>query len=178
CHINEKKYFLESVHAPVMKAGKFSECISCHGNHGVKPADKILYRETCTQCHEKTSPPAQLGEKLFQFMSESEGELKEATEWVRQASIQGIFVEEEAGILEETKTNAISMEPVQHSLSLERISKLYEKLREDARAIKASIQKKKQVLRWRKLALIPIWAFVVVMALALWFKYKQLKGKH
>ncbi|MBI1977804.1 MAG: cytochrome c3 family protein, partial [Candidatus Omnitrophica bacterium] len=38
CHINEKKYFLESVHAPVMKEGKFSECISCHGNHGVKPA--------------------------------------------------------------------------------------------------------------------------------------------
>ncbi|MBI4395218.1 MAG: cytochrome c3 family protein [Candidatus Omnitrophica bacterium] len=176
CHVNEKKYFLESVHMKAVEDGKFSECISCHGNHGVQVANKFLYRTACVQCHEQESAAAQEGEKIFQILGQSEGELKEAEVLVKQASIEGIFVEEEQGSLEEAKTNVISMAPLQHSLSSARISELYDKFAQVAREIKSRVREKRQVLKWRKSALIPIWIFIVVMAIALWVKYKRLKG--
>ena len=175
CHVNEKKYFLESVHAKISEQGKFSECISCHSNHGVQPASKLLYREACIKCHKQGNPAAQEGEKVYQVLEKSEGELKAAETLVKQASIEGIFVEEEMGALEEAKTNVISMAPLQHSLSFNRIADLYRKFEEVANEIKARVHRKRQVLKWRKVALIPIWVFIIVMVSALWVKYKQLK---
>ncbi|MBI3999123.1 MAG: cytochrome c3 family protein [Candidatus Omnitrophica bacterium] len=177
CHINEKKYFLESVHAKATEQGKFSECISCHGNHGVQPASKGLYREACIKCHAPGSSATLEGEKILQVLGKSEGELKTAEALVKQASIEGIFVEEEQGSLEEAKTNVISMAPLQHSLSSARISELYDKFVEVAQEIKTRVHEKRQTLKWRKIALIPIWIFIIIMVSALWIKYKQLK-KH
>ncbi|OGW89023.1 MAG: hypothetical protein A3A73_05915 [Omnitrophica bacterium RIFCSPLOWO2_01_FULL_50_24] len=177
CHVNEKKYFLESVHAPVAEGGNFSECIACHGNHEVHPASKLLYRTACIQCHAAGSPAAEVGENLFRVLAQSESELKAAEALVKGASIEGIFVEEEMGALEDAKTNVISMAPVQHSLSADRISGLYEKFSEVAREIKTRVHQKREFLKWRKIALIPIWIFVLLMASALWYKYKQLQSR-
>ena len=95
CHINEKKYFLESVHAGPMQAGKFSECVSCHGNHGVQDATPHLYKQACVECHEAGSQAAKKGDEIFKILRESSQELKAAEAVVKQASIDGIFVEEE-----------------------------------------------------------------------------------
>ena len=176
CHINEKKFFLESVHAPLAQEGKFSECISCHGNHGVKHATKTLYFETCGNCHKESAAVA-LGEKLYQLLNASENDMREASALVKRSAIEGIFVEEEMGALEETKTNEIAMAPLQHTLSLKRITELYGKLTESVNYIKTSVKGKRQALKWRKLALIPVWVFVIFMAIALWTKYKRLKEK-
>ncbi|OGX03183.1 MAG: hypothetical protein A3G87_08815 [Omnitrophica bacterium RIFCSPLOWO2_12_FULL_50_11] len=177
CHVNEKKYFLESVHVKAAEEGKFSECISCHGNHGVQRASKMLYREACTTCHEQGSAAAQEGEKIFHVLAKSERGLKTAEALVKRASIEGIFVEEETGALEDAKTNVISMAPVQHSLSLSKIAELYQKFEEVAQEIKSRVHKKRQALKWRRAALIPIWIFILMMACALWIKYKRLKGR-
>ena len=175
CHVNEKKYFLESVHMKAVEAGTFSECISCHGNHGVQPANKFLYRTACIKCHEQGSAAVQESENIFQILAKSEGELKAAEALVKQASIEGIFVEEETGALEDAKTNVISMAPLQHSLSSGRISELYEKFEGVAREIKTWVYQKRKALKWRKTALIPIWIFIAIMVSALWVKYKRLK---
>ncbi len=175
CHINEKKYFLESVHARPMQEGKFSQCVSCHGNHGVQHAGKWLYQEACVNCHEAGSTAAKKSGEIFEILRKSDEELKTAEALVKRAAIEGIFVEEETGALEEAKTNVISMAPLQHSLSIERISELYEKFEAVARDIQARVHRKRQLLKWRKAALIPVWVFVVVMAAALWAKYRRLK---
>jgi hypothetical protein len=175
CHINEKKFFLESVHAQPMVRGTFSECISCHGHHEVQHADKVLYEQTCLKCHDAASAAAQEGKRILRLLDQSEGELKSAEALVKQAGIEGIFVEEEEGSLEEAKTNVIAMAPLQHSLSYARVSELYNKFTEVARDIKAKIQNKRRSLKWRKAALIPVWIFILVMVSALWVKYNRLK---
>ena len=119
-----------------------------------------------------------MGEKLYKLLGTSEDEMKGANALVKQSAIEGIFVEEEQGALEEAKTNEIAMAPLQHSLSLQRISELYDKLNNSVNSIKASVEKKRSSLRWRKWALVPIWIFVFIMAFALWTKYKRLKGKN
>ena len=177
CHVNEKKYFLESVHAQVAQQGKFSECISCHGFHGIQHADRTLYQETCVKCHTQGSKAVKEGEKISQILGQSEHELKSAETLVKKAAIDGMFVEEEQGALDEAKTNVIAMAPLQHSLSLSRISGLHQKFTEVADEIQTRIYKKRSALKWRKILLIPIWLLVLTMMVALWMKYKQLKHR-
>ena len=177
CHGNEKKYFLESVHFPASERGAFSECISCHGNHGVKRASKALYAEVCIRCHSADSAAMKTGEKIAAKLSDAEDQLRSAEDRVKQASIEGIFVEPEAASLEMIKTDVIAMAPLQHTLSLTKISELHAKVVSVAQDVETKIHGKRQGLRWRKLSLIPIWAFIVVMISALWLKYLRLKSQ-
>ena len=177
CHINEKKYFLESPHAPLVAQGKFSECISCHSNHDVQHPTPALYKEACLKCHEANSVAYKKGIHLGRMLDDSKAKLEETEQLVKQASIEGIFVEEEAASLEETKTDMISAAPIQHTLSEEKISELHNKILSTIDGIKEKIKVKYQSLKKRKIALIPIWLFIVIMVIALWIKYKQLEGK-
>lgn len=177
CHLNEKKYFSESVHTRVMNQGKFSECISCHGNHGVQPATAALYEQACLKCHDAGSPAIRHGRDLQRLIRTAQDELEKTRVLVKQAGIEGIFVEEEMAMLEEAKSNVIAMAPLQHTLSLEKISDLHGKSTAAFKGIKESIDKKRQGLKWRKLFLIPLWIFVFIMSWALWARYKQLKNQ-
>lgn len=178
CHVNEKKYFLESVHAKHAEAKKFSECVSCHGNHGVRHATPELYKEACQRCHAPGTAEAIQGESISRLFHAAEKNLAASGALVKQASIEGIFVEDEMSKLEEAKTHIISMAPVQHTLLIDQIKELYGRFEKAAQEIKDSIQKKRQNLKWRKIALIPLWIFVLIMAVTLHSKYKKLKHHH
>lgn len=175
CHINEKKYFFESVHAPAAEKETFSECISCHGNHAVQNADITLYQSVCTTCHEAGSKAAAQGTAIFQILEQSETELKSAEETVKKAASEGIFVELETGQLEEAKTNVMTMAPLQHSLSIERITEVSKKFIDLSAQIKKEIAQKRRFRIWRKVFLIPLWIFIALMVWALWNKYKQVR---
>jgi hypothetical protein len=177
CHANEKKYFLESVHAAASQQGKFSECISCHGNHGVQRASKALYEQACIRCHDAKSVAAKKGGEILQMLSDAEGKLQSAASLVKQASIDGIFVESEMASLEAAKTNMIAMAPLQHSLSSTKIFELHHKVVSAAEDITTEIHKKRKALQWRKLSLLPVWGFIAVMIVALWVKYRRLRSQ-
>ena len=70
------------------------------------------------------------------------------------------------------------MAPLQHTLSLEKISELNQKFEKTARDLQAEVKQKREFLRWRKIALVPFWIFVFVMVSALWLKYQKLKKGH
>ena len=177
CHINEKKYFLESPHAKLSEQGKFSECISCHGNHGVHKPSPALYAEACVKCHAEGSPEFKQGQTIADAMQKAGTGLEEAEAIVKQASVEGLFVEEEAASLEKAKTDVISMAPLQHTLSEKRILALHDQVASEVQAIKQNIQEKRENLKRRKLMLIPIWIFVFIMVLAFLAKYKELERK-
>ncbi len=177
CHVNEKKYFLESVHAEAQKQGKFSECVSCHGNHGVQPPTPALYEEACVKCHDSGSPAFRQGLQIAEAVRKTDEQFKAAEAIVKQASIEGLFVEDETAALENVKTDVISIAPMQHTLSLKRISEIRDKVVSETQTIKQSIQQKRENLRRRKWALVPIWIFIFIMVLAFWAKYKELEQK-
>ena len=174
CHINEKKYFLESVHAQLGQ-GKFSECISCHGNHGVQHPSPALYKEACGKCHKPESEEMKIGIALEQVIRGSDETRLSAEALVKQASVEGIFVEEEMAILEEIRTNVLAMAPLQHTLSVPKIAQLHKKVESAAGDISAKIHQKRQNLENRKRILIFLWVFIVIMISALWTKYNQLR---
>lgn len=179
CHANEKKYFLESVHAAAQEQGKFSECISCHGNHGVNPPTPDLYAEACVKCHKTGSPEFRQGQRIADSLRKSQDAFAEAEAMVKQASIEGLYVEDDTAALEAARTDFIAMAPLQHTLSLKRILELHDKVAARTQEIKNNVQQKRENLERRKKALILVWVFILLMVLALWTQYKRLmKQRH
>ena len=175
CHLNEEKYFLDSVHAGIAQKGKFSQCVSCHGHHAITHADPSLYASACQKCHESGGTAMETGDKIAGMLALSVKKLDSAEKMISRAGIEGIYVEEEEGLLEKARTHAVSMAPRQHSLLINEISEIYEKFEEITGDIEKKIRLKKQHLKWRRGALVPIWIFIIIMMTALWKKYKLLK---
>jgi hypothetical protein len=177
CHINEKKYFQESPHAAAAAEGYFPECAACHDYHDVQRPDTSLYNTACLNCHSEGDDAFKRGQKIKEMIDSSSGALSDAGEAVRQAALEGIFVDDESASLQEAKTDVLEMAPLQHSLSLEGIEKLYDKATALTDDIQDGVRRKRQSLRWRKVALIPLWIFIFLMVVVLREKYNQLKEK-
>ena len=178
CHINERKYFLESVHAKLAEEGKFSECIACHSNHEVKPASLEFYDLMCLRCHQKTDPALNSGGRILTLLKDSERMVKISSEAVKQAGIDGLFTEEEEALLDEARTKTIELRPLQHTLDLERISKQHVGLKAKNDEIISKLEAKRKDRLVRKLVLVFIWIFTLLMMLALWKRYKQYTPKN
>ncbi len=182
CHMNEKDNFLKSVHANLVDQGKFPQCIACHSNHGIQPVSVHLYDQACVKCHQPQSHAYQEGQKLKQLLSSAQQGLQQTQALVQKASIDGIFVEDETALLEETKTKVFQMEPLQHTLSYGKVAELSLQVNSQIKDIQNSIHQKRQSLQMRKIALWPLWIFIFIMVTVLWIRYKQLessrKDKH
>ena len=176
CHINEKKYFMESPHAQAAE-GYFPGCAACHDYHGIQKPSTQMYDSACLNCHDQKDEAFQRGQKIKEMIDSSGRALSDAKALVKQAAMEGIFVDEEAASLEEAKTSVLEMAPRQHSLSVEKISELSGKALSLTDGIKKGIQEKRVALKWRKVALIPLWIFIFFMVVVLRMRYDQLKGK-
>ena len=177
CHINEKKYFLEGPHARASADGYFPECVACHDHHDIQHPGTNLYNTACLNCHSEGDESFKRGQKIKEMIDSSSHALSQAGALVRQAAMEGVFVDEETASLEEAKTNVLEMAPRQHSLSVEKISELHDKAVSITDGIRNGIRQKREYLRWRKIALIPLWIFIFLMVVVLRIKYNQLKGK-
>ena len=177
CHINEKKYFLESPHAGAAEEGYFPECAACHDYHAIQKPSTALYDTACLNCHGEEDEAFQRGRKIRTMIDASSQTLAVAEETVRQAATEGIFVDEETAALEEARTSVLEMAPRQHALSVETIAELYGKAAALTQDIQNGIRAKRQSLRWRKIALVPLWIFIFLMVVVLQMKYNELKGK-
>jgi hypothetical protein len=175
CHANEKKFFLTSVHAPLVSEGKFSECITCHGNHEVAKAGAALYETACVKCHAAGTKGFETAQWFRETASEAKRMVDDAGVLLKHAAREGYFVEDEQSQLEEMKTGFIEMGPAQHSLQSDTLRDLSRRVTEGYERITQEVGRKKKLLRLRKLALIPLWIFIVVMSALLWARYKQLR---
>jgi len=175
CHVNEKKFFNESIHASLVGQDQFSECIACHGYHGVQPVRSSLYIETCSSCHKAGTPAATQGKLFYKAFEDSDTRLRGAVDLVHAAGMQGVFVEEEMAKLEEVKTEVLRMAPEQHTLSLKKLESYQQRINAATQQITERIERKKRDLQRRKWFLIPLWIFVITMAMALWIKCERLK---
>ncbi len=175
CHMNEKDNFLKSPHAKLRLEEKFPQCMACHSNHGTQPVSLNLY-DACGKCHQSNSPEFQAGQKLKGLLSRAQQELQSTQALVKQASIDGLFVEDETAELEEAKTKVFEMGLVQHTLSYGNVAELATQVDTKTKDVQDSIRDKKQSLKNRKIALWPLWIFILVMVTALLIRYKQLKS--
>jgi hypothetical protein len=135
-----------------------------------------LYEKSCGTCHEPGSAAFQEGRKIKDILLKARKELEDTRAVVRQAAIEGIFVEEEEAFLEEAKSKVLEMKPLQHTLSYKKIAAVYAESKTKTDEIAAGIKEKRDGLKWRKTALIPVWLFILGMVFALVGRFKKLKA--
>jgi hypothetical protein len=176
CHVRQQELFARSPHAPMSDQGKFSECISCHGNHAIQKASLDLFSK-CSECHAGQAHPTAIREELVGFLQKATRTFEQVSKEVHNASVRGLATDEEELMLVEARTQITQLEAMQHTLTPELLQPVVLRSEEIGGQINAGVLGLERVERWKRLALIPIWLFFIVLAFLFWLKWKQLTRK-
>lgn len=181
CHPSAGKLFSESPHKEAFDEMGISECEACHGNHRIlPPSDKMLGtgdEAVCIQCHEEDSPSYNTAAKIRQRIQSLSEKIHGAEDLLSQAYEKGVEVSEQRFRLKEINTTLVMIRDLTHSLSLDSID---EKAREADEGITGIIKEGKEALReasLRRTGLVIATFFVIILAIALFLKIRQMKGK-
>ena len=118
-----------------------------------------------------------IGDELNDCIRDAEIRYGTTAERVEQVGRGVLLVQDEAMRVEEMRTKLVSLGPLLHALDPKTFKASTVELHALADEVNQSLDDKLQHLRWRYWTLVPMWAFVIVFASALWRKYKQLKAE-
>ena len=175
CHIRQRELFEKSPHAEAAAAGLFSECVSCHGNHGIQKASLALFDESCVHCH--ANDPKQLGvrDAVAGLIRKEQSAYGHAAATVHDATVRGLATDDDQLLLQEAKTQVTQLEALQHTLSLEQLKPVAAHSGEILNQAITDISGMERFEHWKRLALGPIWGFLMVMAVLFWAKRRRLE---
>ena len=173
CHVRQEELFQKSPHAGLLASGKFHECISCHDNHAIQKASVELFSQ-CATCHADQAKPLAVRDNLVAVLKRSKSEFEQAGARVKEASTRGLATDEEELLLGEAKTEVTQLEALQHTLTPDQLAPVAARSANTVGQINRGIEGLERVERWKRLALVPIWLFFIVMACLFWLKWKQL----
>jgi hypothetical protein len=175
CHGRQRDLFEKSPHAEVAKAGAFSECVSCHGNHGIQKASVELFSTACTQCHANDQKQLIVRDTMANMIRQAKAAYEGAAARVHDATVRGLPTEDEQLSLQEAKTQVTQLEALQHTLSFEQLRLVAARGDEIVKATMADIAHLEKVELWKRRALVPVWVFLLIMAVMFWAKRRQLR---
>ena len=135
---------------------------------------------SCTDCHEDVEEDESLP-KLFQLLdriAEAERYYVQTAHRVDQVGRGVLLVEKQRFKLQDAKTHLIAMAPLQHTLDNEKVEETVAALRTVCDEINTELDALERGLRWRRWALIPIWAFALLFSGLLYAKYRRLKAAY
>ncbi|OHB70498.1 MAG: hypothetical protein A2W23_02770 [Planctomycetes bacterium RBG_16_43_13] len=174
CHIKQQDLFKESPHAPLVAEGTFKGCVTCHSNHKISRTPKDIFKR-CSTCHEEGDKAIKERDTIFTLIESAEGDFQKTKDRLGQLTRAGFHTEDEELLLEEAKTSILQLPPVQHTLNLENVRKLFSTTESTLSDIQRQLDKKEKVEEIKKFALVPIWLFLIGMAIAFWAKKKSIE---
>jgi predicted CXXCH cytochrome family protein len=181
CHPSAGDLFSQSPHKAAYDALDISECEACHGNHKIlRPSDEMLgtaEKAVCIQCHDPGSKPFEAALAMKQKIDDIRTRIESAEILLEKAEKRGVEVSEPKFKLQEARTNLIFIRNLTHGLSLEEIT---EKAGEGT-AVIAEVQKAGddalREARFRRSGLFVTNAFIILLAVALFLKIRQMKRR-
>lgn len=143
-----------------------------------------LLVDVCYECHDEDSDDAsdvlafKRSQELYRLIGESEIEYARVSNHVDRVARGVLLVEDEQIMMADAKTAVVELGPTQHSLNVDDVSAVTQRLRETTETVTASIAKREAGLAWRYKVLWPMWIFIVIFAGASYEKYRRLKTIH
>jgi len=135
---------------------------------------------TCMLCHEELDEDESLP-KLFELMDRIlEAERKYVVTANRLSKMaQGLLlVDAQQFKFQDAKTHLIELAPLQHTLDNEKVATKVVELNAVCDEVNTELDALARGLAIRKQALLPIWIFAVLFAIALYVKFKRLKAEY
>ncbi len=177
CHVRQRELFAKSPHAEAAAAGAFSECVSCHGNHAIQKASLDLYAKACSECHANDPKQLKVRDAVAGLIRQAQADYKYADETVHAATIQGLATDDDQVLLQDAKTQVTQLEVLQHTLTMAQLEPVAQRSAETIAQVLTDIRHMKRFEWWKRKALWPVWAFLVVMAVIFGAKRRQLENK-
>lgn len=181
CHPSAGELFSQSPHKAPFDGLGISECEACHGNHKIlAPTDELLAggrNDVCSQCHDAGTKPYNVGLQMKQQIDSYVASFQSAKDLLERAEKQGVEVSEPKFKLQEASTSLILVRNLTHELSL---SEMEGKLGEGNKVIEEVKARGEAALReakFRKTGLIIATFFILLLAIALYLKIRQLEKK-
>lgn len=175
CHVREAEQFAASPHAAAVETGLFDTCVTCHGNHAIAPATDTILRDGCATCHGGDDKPLAIGATIRQRVGAIRAAYARAEGDLTRAAHQGLFVDEERALLKEAYTYMTQLPGVVHSLNADAVEAAAGKAGAALGEIDRRLAGRREELTIRKLALIPIAGFFLLMAAAFALKLRRVK---
>lgn len=134
----------------------------------------------CLECHEEIDEDESLQSLLTIFESIVEGEraFAKTARRLENASKGVLLVDDQLFLFEDAKTQLIGLASAQHTLNEETLTEKAAELKDICAKVDLQLDELDAGLARRRAALVPIWVFSVLFAIALYAKYKQLKHLH
>jgi hypothetical protein len=174
CHRPIVDLVYDNVHAAATRAGRFGQCISCHDNHAILPPKLSMLHTTCAQCHAQGSAAAQLGGKLEQLVLQAQGRYAKAEEDIERLAVLGADTQKLGARMEEASMVLKQIATDQHTLSLEKTEQDILAVESISDEIDGDAIEYLKTLRLRRLALIPVWAYLLLCLGLVYWKRRRL----
>lgn len=135
---------------------------------------------TCLNCHEEPEDDEDLPKvfDILETIAEAERQYVRTGLRLEQVGKGVLLVDRQRFLFQDAKTHLIGLSPVQHALDHDKVSARVAELSAVCAQVDDELGELERGLRLRHTALIPIWAFALLFAIALYVKYKDLKRIH
>ncbi|MCI0342497.1 MAG: hypothetical protein L0216_15380, partial [Planctomycetales bacterium] len=173
CHAVEREHFERGPHAAPAGRGEMEPCVACHGNHRIVPAGDATYG-ACARCHEEGTKGAAVAAEVRGILADARGRLARVVSDVAEAERQGLDPDRERGLLEEARTDLLRLRPAQHALDPAEIRGIASRVAATAEGIGASLAEAREARTRRRLALLPVGAFLVLMSAGVALKRRRI----
>jgi predicted CXXCH cytochrome family protein len=177
CHGVVREHFEAGPHMAAVRAGQMTECISCHGHHGVQvPSPELLTgagEGHCGSCHTAADDPAlAVARDLRAGLADIDTMLDDTARELEQAAARGLFIDREAGYLEEARGLRIQAGALVHAVSPDALRGLQDRCRGTIRQTAESLRKQERGLRDRRV-FVTVFLLVVLLLAAVLMVYRR-----
>jgi hypothetical protein len=164
CHVRQRELFAKSPHAQAAAAGKFIQCVGCHGNHAIQQASVRLFDQSCVRCHAKDPQALMVRDDLIKTIETARGSYERAVERVHDATVRGLATDDEQLLLQEAKTQVIQLEVLQHTLLPSELRPGEVRTEDIVGTTLREVNRLERVELWKRLSVVPLWSFMILMA--------------
>ncbi len=165
CHARERDLFEKSPHAELAREGLHGGCKSCHGNHAIRKASVKLFDRACIECHSEGDEGLARRDALVAMIEEYQDSQQRAEKLLHEATIQGLETDEEQLLLQEISTAVTQLAALQHTLQIEELEPVAARAAAMTDRLETDVERMRWIERWKRLALVPIFSFLTIMAL-------------
>jgi hypothetical protein len=177
CHMREKELFQSSPHAKLVEQGDFPGCIVCHGNHAIRPAELKILENVCGLCHGGTPEVLAKRDRIAKALGSSFELLAAGESELRSAAEHGLASDEDELFLDEARTGLKSARVLQHGLDPARVEEVTAEARGQLEQLHQRLEKESRAQRLKRLALLPVVAFLVLMSLGAWVRFRRIHSQ-
>jgi predicted CXXCH cytochrome family protein len=178
CHPSAGDLFNRSPHRAAFDGLEISECEACHGNHKiVSPTDEMLAggrSDVCVQCHDAGSTDHQAGQAIKTRLDDYLAAFQAVQGLLHAAEKKGVEIGEAEFRLQEASTALIQVRNLTHSLDVPEIEKTLSEGTRVMAEVKGRGEAALREARFRKTGLVVATVFILLLALALYFKIRDL----